>query len=63
MKVNIDKSYLLLSSKNNLTANVDGNVIESEDNQVLLGINIDSNFSFNKHINSLCKKSVRSEML
>ena len=60
MKVKTDKSYLLLSGKNNLTANVDGNVIESEDNQVLLGRNIDSNFSFNKHINNLCKKSVQS---
>ena len=29
----------LLSGKNNLTANHDGNVIESEDNQVLLGGN------------------------
>ena len=47
----------LLSGKNNLTANHDGNVIESEDNQVLLGVTIDSNLSFNKHINKLCKKA------
>ena len=56
MKADTDKSHLLLSGKNNLTANIDGNVIESEDNQGLYGITIDSNFSFNKHINNLCKK-------
>ena len=49
MKANTDKSHLLLSSKNNLTANIDGNVIEPEDSQVLLDITIDSNLSFNKH--------------
>ena len=57
MKVNPDKSHLLLSGNNDPKANIDGNVIESEDNQVLLGITIDSNLSFNKHINNLCKKA------
>ena len=57
MRANTDKSHLLLSGKNNLTANIDGNVTESEDNQVLLGITIDSNLLFNKHINNLCKKA------
>ena len=57
MKANTDKSHLLLSGNSNLTANIDGNVIESEGNQVLLGITIDSNISFNKHINNLCKKA------
>ena len=57
MKANTEKSHLLLSGSNRLTANIDGNVIESEDNQILLGITIDSNLSFNKHINNLCKKA------
>ena len=57
MKANTDKSHLLLSGNSNLTANIDGNVIESERNQVLLGITIDCNLSFNKHINNLCKKA------
>ena len=48
-KANIDKSHLLLCGKNNLTANIDRYVLESEDNQVLLGITIDSKLSFNKH--------------
>ena len=59
MKANTDNRDLMLSGNNNLTSNIDGNVIESEDNQVLLGITIGSNLSFNKHINNLCKKSQR----
>ena len=51
MKANTEKSHLLLSGSNRLTANIDGNVIESEDNQILFGITIDSNLFFNKHIN------------
>ena len=49
MKANTDKNHRLLSNKNNLTVNIDGNVLESEDSQVLLGITINSNLSFNKH--------------
>ena len=49
MKVNTEKSHLLASDSNKTTANIDGNVTESEDNQILLGITIDSNLSFNKH--------------
>ena len=63
MKANTDKSHLLLSGNSNLTVNIDGNVIKSEGNQVLLGITIDSNLSFNKHIEDLCKKPVRNLML
>ena len=50
---------VLPSGSNKLTENTDGTVIESGDNQRLFGIIIDSNFSFNKHINNLCKKSER----
>ena len=68
MKASTEKSRLSGSNRltanidgnvgsNRLTANIDGNVIESEDNQILLGITIDSNLSFNKHINNLCKKA------
>ena len=49
MKANTEKNHLLLSGNNRLIANIDGNVIESEDNQILFGITIDSNLSFNKH--------------
>ena len=63
MKANTEKSHLLLSGSNTLTANIDGNDIEIEDNQIFLGITIDSNLSFNKHINNLCKKPAQSLML
>ena len=56
MKANTKKSHLL-SGSNMLITNIDGNDMESEDNQILLGITIDSNLSFNKHINNLCKKA------
>ena len=48
MKVITGKSHFLISGSNKLTVNINGNVIESEDNQILLGITIDSNLSFNK---------------
>ena len=57
MKANTDKSHLLLSGNNKVTANIHGNIIESEESQVLLGITIDSNLSFDKHINNLCKNA------
>ena len=57
MKVNTDKSHLLLSVDTCLTSNIDNNLIESEKEQVLLGVTIDSNLSFEKHINNICKKA------
>ena len=36
MNANTQKSSSVIWQKNNLTANIDGNVVESEDNQVLL---------------------------
>ena len=57
MKVNTDKSHLLLSGNSRATATIDNSYIESEDEQVLLGITIDSNLTFENHINSICKKA------
>ena len=36
MNANTQKSSSVIWQKNNLTVNIDGNVVESEDNQVLL---------------------------
>ena len=55
-EANTETSHLL-SGSNKLTVNIDGNDTESEDNQILLGITIDSKLSFNKHFNNLCKKA------
>ena len=57
MKVNIGKSHLLLSGNPRATATIDNSYIESEDQQVLLVITIDSNLSLEKHINSISKKA------
>ena len=45
MKVNTGKGHLLVSGNVRATANIDNNYIESEKEQVLLGITIDSNRS------------------
>ena len=39
------------------TAKIDNNYIESEEEQVLLGTTIDSNLTFENHINNICKKA------
>ena len=57
MKVNTGKSHLLLTGNSRATATIDNSYIESEDEQVLLGITIDSDFTFENHINSICKKA------
>ena len=46
MKVNTDKSHLLISGNVQATAKIDSNCIESEKEQVLLGITIHSNLTF-----------------
>ena len=53
MKVNTGKSHLSLSDNSRAIATIDNSYIESEDEQVLLGITIDSNLSFENHINSI----------
>ena len=57
MKVNNGKSHLLASGNVRATAKIDNNYIESEKEQVLLGITIDSNLTFENHINNICKKA------
>ena len=57
MKVNTGKGHLLLSGNSRATATIDNSYIESEDEQVLLGITIDSTLTFENHINSICKKA------
>ena len=54
IKVNTGKSHLLLSGNSRATATIDNSYIESEDEQVLLGITTDSNLTLGNHINSSC---------
>ena len=57
MKVDTDKSHLSLSGSFRAMATIDNSYIELEEEQVLLGITIDSNLTFGNHINSVCKKA------
>ena len=54
MKANTVKSLLLLSCNSRTTATIENNYIELEDEQVLLSITIDSNLTFENHVNSIC---------
>ena len=56
-KVNTGKSNLLFSGNSSATATIDISYIVSEDEQVLLGITIDSKLTFKNHINNICKKA------
>ena len=60
MKVNTGKSHLLLSGNSRVTATIDNSYIKSEDEQILLGITIDSNLTFENHINIFARKQVKS---
>ena len=57
MKVNTGKSHLLVSGNVRSKTKIDNNYIESEKEQVLLGITIDSNLTFENNINNICKRA------
>ena len=57
IKVNTGKSHLLVSVNVRATINIDSNYTESEKQQVLLGITIDSNLTFESHIINICKSA------
>ena len=45
-----------MSGNAKVTANIDGNFIESENQQELLGILRDSHLTFDDHITNICRK-------
>ena len=49
-------SYLSLSEETQKASNIDNKIVESENYQILLGILIDSDLSFEDLINNMCKK-------
>ena len=57
MKVNTGKSHPLVSGNVWATAKTDNNYMEPEKEQVLLGITIGSNLTFENHINNICKRA------
>ena len=56
MKANFDKSHLLLSCSEPSTALIDGSSIESNTQEILLGMIIDRDLKFDGHINNICTK-------
>ena len=59
LKANASKSHLFLSPYQPVPVNIKGSIIESTNCEKLLGIHIDSNFSFEYHINRICCKASR----
>ena len=59
IKVNTGKSHLLLVGNSRATGTIDNSYTEWEDKQVLLDITTGSNFTFENHINTICKKAIQ----
>ena len=63
MKVNPDKFQAIAIGKNtqskNISFNLNGNIIKTDDEVKLLGVTIDYELKFNSHITNICRKASR----
>ena len=57
LKANVSKCDFFLSPYQHTSININGSVIKSSNSEKLLGITIDSDFTFEEHINTLCRKA------
>ena len=60
VETNTGKIHILLSGNLKATAKIDSNYIESENKQGLLDITINSNLTFENHINNICTEQVKN---
>ena len=60
--MNVDKCHLMIfgEKRRKVKIHIAEAVIEESDEETLLGITLDTKFSFKNHVQSLCKKQVRS---
>ena len=56
MKSNEDKTFLIITNVDNVTATIGNYSIECNPLVKLLGINIDNKLNFNDHVSKICKK-------
>ena len=59
MKANKDKCHHLISGSENISINVDGNIIGKSICEKLLGVNVDYKLKFNEHLDNILKKQVK----
>ena len=59
MKSNADKCHLLVSTNETVKIQVENYNIANSKCEKLLGINVDHNLNFDKHLSELCKKASR----
>ena len=57
LKANPDKCHLFVNTTGNIRISVRNETISNSSNQKLLGIRFNSNFRFDDHVASLCKKA------
>ena len=57
LKANPDKCHLFVNTTGNIRINVRNETISTSANQKLLDIRFNSNFHFDDHVASLCKKA------
>ena len=60
LKANGSKCHLFRSPYQPVPVHITGSIIESSNCEKLLGVYIDNNFSFEYHINRICRKSKTS---
>ena len=57
LKANPDKCHLFVNTTGNIRINVRNETVSTSSNQKLLDIRFNSNFHFDDHVASLCKKA------